>query len=619
MYFNLKNQRTKFRIGIFCLIAIIVLISQIFSQDAFASWKNMDRTATIENLSNNSGDSQGPQIQLDSQDNPYIAWQDDSVGNGDIFFKKWTPGVGWTKMDGTAGYDNLSNNSGASKEPHLSLDSANNPYIVWSNSTGGNYEIYFSKWTPGVGWTQMDGTTLGYENISNNAGMSLYPEIRLGSNNKPYVIWQDATAGNGDIYLTHWDGTKWAKMDGTLGIDNLSNNVGGSEHWNNIQSLILDADNNPNVVWHDYTTGNGDVYFTKWTPGTGWTGMDGITLGYDNLSNNPQVGGVAQIQLDIKSNPYVVWHDDSTGNFDIYFTKWTPTVGWTQMDGVTPGYENISHNSSGSVLPNILLDSADRPYILWHDDNGSLVPFAYDVFFTKWTPGTGWTHMDGTTPGYENISNNSGSSVYFYIKLNSVNFPYIVWEDDTEGNFEIYFTRWLYDQAGQVDISAAVDPALSLTLSSTTCNLGTFSATGLSTCSYDAQVSTNGSSGYIAYIKADGTLRNATNQVADVADATVGVTNSSGVSAEEENGVSTSKASETIIENDSGENCANLAGQLITAMPASALSSSDQSFASSSGPVSADTATLCHAVVITGTTPAGVYAQTITITIVGNF
>ncbi|MFA5188829.1 MAG: hypothetical protein WC460_05705 [Patescibacteria group bacterium] len=171
----------------------------------------------------------------------------------------------------------------------------------------------------------------------------------------------------------------------------------------------------------------------------------------------------------------------------------------------------------------------------------------------------------------------------------------------------------------QVNISGTVDPTLTLTLSGTTCALGTLSTTGLSTCSYDTEVSTNADSGYTAYIKADGNLRNATNSITNVADATVGVANSGGVSTEEEYGISTTNASSTIVDNDSGSDCATLAGQLTTAMPGSALSTSDQSFATATSPVSADSTTLCHAAVIMGTTPAGAYAQVVTITVVGNF
>ena len=173
--------------------------------------------------------------------------------------------------------------------------------------------------------------------------------------------------------------------------------------------------------------------------------------------------------------------------------------------------------------------------------------------------------------------------------------------------------------ANQINISATVDPILTFTLSDSTCGLGTLGTSGLSTCSYSSEVSTNATTGYTAYIKADGNLRNATNSITNVADGTVGVANSSGVSTEEEYGVSTTKAGATIDQNDSGSDCATLNAQLTTAMPGTALSTSDQSFATASGPVAADSATLCHAAVIMGTTPAGAYAQRVTITVVGNF
>lgn len=56
-----------------------------------------------------------------------------------------------------------------------------------------------------------------------------------------------------------------------------------------------------------------------------------------------------------------------------------------------------------------------------------------------------------------------------------------------------------------------------------------------------------------------------------------------------------------------------------TAMPATALSTTDKRFASASGPASAESTELCHAAAVLGSTPAGVYAHTVTITVVGNF
>ena len=162
----------------------------------------------------------------------------------------------------------------------------------------------------------------------------------------------------------------------------------------------------------------------------------------------------------------------------------------------------------------------------------------------------------------------------------------------------------------EVNISASVDPSLALALSDTTCDLGTLSAVNIKTCNYDSTVSTNAAGGYSAYIKADGKFRSASHDILDVIGGAV-------TPANEEYGVSTSMASETISQTNAP--CATLDNQSATEATSSIITTSDQTFASSSAPINADVATVCHAVGITPTTPAGSYAQLVTITVTGNF
>jgi hypothetical protein len=173
----------------------------------------------------------------------------------------------------------------------------------------------------------------------------------------------------------------------------------------------------------------------------------------------------------------------------------------------------------------------------------------------------------------------------------------------------------------QVEISASVDPILSFSLSSSNCDLGTFSTTSIKTCSYNTQVSTNASGGYTAYIKDDGNLQNAnSDNISDVEEDLV-------EDGEGEYGISTTESdSVDIIKiNDAEEDvdfdvddCTFMDGTS-TPADASALTTSDQSYATESSPVSADTVYLCHAVSISATTPAGAYSQTVMITVVGNY
>jgi hypothetical protein len=172
----------------------------------------------------------------------------------------------------------------------------------------------------------------------------------------------------------------------------------------------------------------------------------------------------------------------------------------------------------------------------------------------------------------------------------------------------------------EVNISASVDPSLSLALSSTTCDLGTLSAANIKTCNYNSTVSTNAANGYSAYIKADGAFRSATHNITDVGDGAVTATS-------EEYGVSTTLAAETISQiNDAdgdfgytSADCTTMDSQSAIEATSAAITTGDQTFASSAAPINADVATLCHAVGITPTTPAGSYAQLVTITVTGNF
>src|ERR687895_1216516 len=87
----------------------------------------------------------------------------------------------------------LSNTPGNSTDPKIGLHN-NNVYVVWSDDSTGNGDIYFKR-------SVDNGTTFGsLENLSNTPGNSTDPKIGLHDNNV-YVVWSDDSTGNGDIYF----------------------------------------------------------------------------------------------------------------------------------------------------------------------------------------------------------------------------------------------------------------------------------------------------------------------------------------------------------------------------------------------------------------------------------
>src|SRR5919197_3158726 len=71
----------------------------------------------------------------------------------------------------------ISNNTKLSSEPHLSLSRKSNVYVVWSDDTTGNGDIYFRA-------SADNGTTFSkVKRLSNNTGSSTEPQIAASENN----------------------------------------------------------------------------------------------------------------------------------------------------------------------------------------------------------------------------------------------------------------------------------------------------------------------------------------------------------------------------------------------------------------------------------------------------
>ncbi|MFY9964788.1 MAG: sialidase family protein [Nitrososphaeraceae archaeon] len=166
------------------------------------------------NLSNNAEDSFNPSIE-GIGNNVYVAWNDNSLGNSEILYRRSSDGGGTFSTT-----TNLSNNIATSVLPSVAASGVN-VYLVWQDGRAPeeDYEILYRKSTD-------EGATFGSPiNLSNNAGSSLNPEV-AAVNNGVYVIWQDSTPGNPEIL--HRRSANAGTSFGS--IINLSNNAGNSFH-----------------------------------------------------------------------------------------------------------------------------------------------------------------------------------------------------------------------------------------------------------------------------------------------------------------------------------------------------------------------------------------------------
>src|SRR6185436_4234 len=148
------------------------------------STNNGQTFSTPDNLSENDGSSFNAQISSEGN-NVYVVWEDGS----DIFFA-FSTNNGQTFSTP----DNLSETTGPSVDPQISSE-GNNVYVVWRDITFPNSDIFFA-------FSTNNGQTFSTpDNLSETTGPSAGdPQISSEGNNV-YVVWEDNTLGNSDIFF----------------------------------------------------------------------------------------------------------------------------------------------------------------------------------------------------------------------------------------------------------------------------------------------------------------------------------------------------------------------------------------------------------------------------------
>ena len=114
--------------------------------------------------------------------NVYVAWADDSIGGGDILFRR--------SVDGGKTFGQITDLSDMTADqatcPQLAV-SGNNVYVVWHEaSISGLFDVFFRKSSNGG---------LSFEtikNLSHNKGDSSFPHI-ASVTSRIYIVWDDDT------------------------------------------------------------------------------------------------------------------------------------------------------------------------------------------------------------------------------------------------------------------------------------------------------------------------------------------------------------------------------------------------------------------------------------------
>lgn len=294
-------------------------------------------------------------------------------------------------------------NSGGSVVPVITVDSGNIIHVVWEDNSPGNNELFYKFSTDGgSNWSAI-------RRLTWNAGWSMYPSIAADKNTGIHVVWEDSTSGNSEIFYKYSidSGATWSTLK------RLTWNPGSSSD----VSITTDMVNGIHVVWQDYTPMNHEIFYKRSTDsGATWSGLTQLTWNLAESSN-------PSITADSENGIHVVWHDNTPGNYEIYYKHSTD-------NGITwSGPKRLTWNKGNSFGPSITSDPNNRIHIVWQD-----VTFGnYDIFHKYSTDnGNSWSLLKRLTWNRINLNEPAITS-----DLN--NGIHIAWHDKTLGNDEIFY------------------------------------------------------------------------------------------------------------------------------------------------------------------------------------
>jgi len=311
-------------------------------------------------------------------------------------FAQWQPDVRLTNnpFNSYVSYNNARNIA----------SNGSNVYVSWADNRDlGSNEIYFKRSTDeGINW----GTDT---RITNDSLDSFYPSIAVTGSNI-HLVWQNNHFGNNDeiYYKRSTDGGATWDAD-----KRLTNNSSTSYN-----ASIAAIGSVMSVVWRDNRDGNEEIYYKR-------SSDVGVTFSSDiRLTNS--IGSSADPTLTASGSVlHLAWSDERNGNFEIYYKQSTD-------QGLTWGLDTrITNNSAGSYKPSISV-SGSAIALAWYDTRD-----ANDEIYFKLSTN------DGVTWGSDSrLTNNTFSSKWPSVSISGpvVN---IVWQDNRDGNTEIYNKRSL--------------------------------------------------------------------------------------------------------------------------------------------------------------------------------
>ena len=224
---------------------------------------------------------------VSSDTNFYVAWQERKHGHNEIRFKH---GIDDAERFGKMKI--IGNSSGSSESPQIAAYN-NSVYVVWEDNSTGNNEIYFKG-------SNNKGNSFRARLLSNSSGSSESPQI-VADSNKFYVTWSESNQNESYIILKSGRGNNIYNVEKIKSIG-----IATSPKIGLLNGSIY-------LIWESLELNRNMISFFPYSfYGSGGEGL--ILSNYNHSSVKPEVAAT-------RNAVYVIWNDMNENNGDILIKK----------------------------------------------------------------------------------------------------------------------------------------------------------------------------------------------------------------------------------------------------------------------------------------------------------
>lgn len=359
---------------------------------------------------------------IDDEDNIHLLMYSttDLLSSGsdrDVFYKMYdSSSKSWTDLELVT-----TESTSSSELPQIAIDSSGTIHIIWRDFTdmlgaGSDADIFYKQRTSS-GWSAAE--LVSIDSTSN----SVYPAMKIDSNDVLHVAWEDSTdyLGSGTDYDIHY---LHRFTNGAWSITEVISDS-STEDANDV-GLTVDSQNNIHFVWDDYTNilGAGvdkDIFYRKLN--NDLTSWSSVLL----ISSESTFSGFSPIiDIDTDDSLYVLWTDQTDldgadSDYDVFHKSYNAkTFSW----GTTEVISIESSEDSFSIKS--FVDENDYLYIVYQDQTNLGMPMLDNIFFRYLNLKTNtWSTYTVIT------SEIAGSSQFPRISGDSLGHLYVIWNDFT--------------------------------------------------------------------------------------------------------------------------------------------------------------------------------------------